>query len=161
MSSDQIADYHLLRVPPGAWLESFEPGRVQFGVEIRTDSSYNDFGRMRRVAALAMVLMLLSIVTVCPLLACPLMERSAAASHSCCHHKAAHPAPCPMQTARECPYTILGKSDRNPAGSPATALLPVDIWPGLVSSEYAPADHAAGRVINSAGLFLRNRTLLI
>jgi hypothetical protein len=104
---------------------------------------------MRTVVASAMTLVLLAIVTLCPLMACP------PTVPSCCHKPE-------TKTVPDCPYSILQKSKTNSAPTHVkwvaaifrashTATLP------LVSlSIYAPC-----RLVDASCLFLRNRVLLI
>ena len=115
---------------------------------------------MRRLAACGMAAMLVAAVTVCPLLACPLRQNCPAPSRPVCHHKQSHSAPC-THSAQDCPYTILAKSDRNTAGWDGVALQAARILPGLVRPACPRSEDAGGRLIDSAGLFLRHRVLLI
>ena len=115
---------------------------------------------MRTILALAMTLVLLSVVALCPAIACPLIAGSAGESGSCCHKP--HPGPCPPKTVPDCPYSILQKSKTNPAATHVQ-------WVGSLArnESYAalPAARltcgAACRLVHAAALFLRNRVLLI
>jgi hypothetical protein len=96
-----------------------------------------------------MVLLLVSIVALCPVIACP------PNSPSCCHKPQ-------TKTVPDCPYSILEKSKANPAATHAK-------WVGaVVRTEHsvtlplaAPANDAPQRIVDASGLFLRNRVLLI
>jgi len=108
-----------------------------------------------------MTLILLSVVALCPIIACPL----AADSHSgdsCCHKPQSHPDPCPAKSIPDCPYTILQKSNANPGSAYAPSLgvlaQTAHISPPLVSGHVAPAPL---RLADSAGLYLRNCVLLV
>ena len=117
---------------------------------------------MRTVVACAMSLFLVSVVALCPSIACPLTAASQAQSGSCCHRPQTHPGPCPAKTVPDCPYAILEKSKTNPAVTHAQ-------WVGsLVRTEHSaillpagPAVEARRRLVDLSGLFLRNRVLLI
>jgi hypothetical protein len=117
---------------------------------------------MKRALAAAMTLFLLGVVALCPVIACPLMAAHAE-SGSCCHKpQKTHPAPCPLKTVPDCPYSILEKSKTNPAATHAK-------WVGAaIQTATGSALPLAGltvtapcRLIDAAGLFLRNRALLI
>jgi hypothetical protein len=117
---------------------------------------------MRAVVASAMVLVLVSVIALCPAVACPLMAASQAPSGSCCHKPQTHPDPCPAKSVPDCPYSILQKSKTSPTATQAK-------WVGSI----ARMDHsvtlpvtvltvtASSRLVDVSGLFLRNRVLLI
>lgn len=98
--------------------------------------------------ASALILFLVSVAALCPALACPLT------APSCCHK--------PAKTVPDCPYSILQKSKTSPAATHAK-------WVGsIVRTEHSAALPATGftvlipcRLVDAAGLFLRNRVLLI
>ena len=104
-----------------------------------------------RSVALAMSAFLVSAIALCALIVCP----ASADTHSCCHQN-------PPKSAPDCPYTILEKSKANPSLSQV-------FWTGFtVNAGYtAPQlvfSHPVTtecRLVDSAGLFLRNRVLLI
>jgi len=112
--------------------------------------------------ASAMVLVLVSVVALCPSIACPLTAASHGPSGSCCHKPQTHPAPCPAKTVPDCPYSILEKSKTNPAATHAK-------WVGsVIRTEHSAAlplvsltVEAPCRLVDVSGLFLRNRVLLI
>lgn len=112
--------------------------------------------------ASAMSLFLVSVVALCPSIACPLTAASHAQSGSCCHPPQSHPGPCPAKKVPDCPYSILEKSKTNPAATHAK-------WVGsLVRTEHSavllvagPAIEVPCRLVDVSGLFLRNRVLLI
>jgi hypothetical protein len=101
-----------------------------------------------------MILVLLSVVTLCPAIACPLTASSQAQS-GCCHKPQS-------KTVPDCPYSILQKSKTNPAATHAK-------WIGSVSRASQTAAlplvsrtvDAPCRLVDASGLFLRNRVLLI
>jgi hypothetical protein len=109
---------------------------------------------MRAVVASAMILVLVSVVALCPALACPLTAASHAPSGSCCHKPPTHPAPCP--------HSILEKGKTNPAATHAK-------WVGSIAQmEHNAILPVAGltvtapcRLVDTSGLFLRNGVLLI
>ena len=102
-------------------------------------------------AALPMILVLLSVIVLCPLVICPSLDN---ASHSCCHH----PAP----KVLNCPYSILQKSQTK---------APLDHGPWLVSAiqtdDIVPPSSdgqtvvTTSRLVNDSGLYLLHRVLLI
>jgi hypothetical protein len=117
---------------------------------------------MRRVVASAMSLFLVSVVALCPSIACPLTAASHAESGDCCHKSQTHPGPCPAKTVPDCPYSILEKSKTNPAATHAK-------WVGsIVRTEHraillpaSPTLDPPCRLVDVSGIFLRNRVLLI
>jgi hypothetical protein len=103
--------------------------------------------------ASVLALVLLSILTVCPLMACgPTLDSS------CCHPS---PASCPKTTLQECPYSLLekGKTATAMAHVLSVALQPVSSDAG-VSAAYSFIQ-SKNRVPSSNGLYLRIRVLLI
>jgi hypothetical protein len=102
-----------------------------------------------------MALVLLGILTVCPLMACGLML-----DNRCCHDSQSPPTSCPKTTLQECPYSLLEK------GKTATAMAHV------LSAALEQVSHAVSvpdaysfipstnRVPSSNGLY-RIRVLLI
>src|SRR5579863_6779306 len=116
---------------------------------------------MKAGVAMAMTLILVSIVVLCPIVACPLSAKSQP-NHSCCHKPQSHPAPCPTKDAPDCPYTILQKSKTNPGVAHAQwfgSILRADNTHDLLSLGLIA--HTPCRLVNSAGLFLLNHVLLI
>jgi hypothetical protein len=103
---------------------------------------------MRTAVASALILFLVSVAALCPALAC------APTPSSCCHK--------PARTVPDCPYSILEKSKTNPAATHAK-------WIGtIVRADYSTTLSHPGviadapcRLVNTSGLFLRNRVLLI
>src|SRR5580698_6449591 len=113
------------------------------------DISYTErAGVMRAVIASALILFFVSVVVLCPAIACPV------AAPSCCHK--------PAKAAPDCPYSILEKSKTNPAATHTTwlnAIVQTDHSATLPVA--GPAPTTPCRLIDTAGLFLRNRVLLI
>ena len=109
-----------------------------------------------------MVLVLVSVLELCPAVACPRAAASHAQSGSCCHKPQPDPARCPAKTIPDCPYSILQKSKTNPAATHAK-------WVGsIVGTEHSATLPVTGltvtapcRLVDVSGLFLRNRVLLI
>ena len=62
---------------------------------------------MRTAVAFVMAVMLVSIATVCPAIACPLGQVSGTQSRSCCHQPQPQPTSCPRTTIQSCPYLEL------------------------------------------------------
>jgi len=111
---------------------------------------------MRGAAAVFATVVLLGITALCPQWVCAPEE--AANAHSCCpeqHHKTHNPCDATSQT---CPYLLLQKSTAVALALPVSA-------PGIIAApaldrfERAPA--APSMIRDSAGLYLRNRVLLI
>lgn len=117
---------------------------------------------MKSAVAFAMTVFLVSVVALCPAIACPLMAAHAD-SDSCCHHPQKTPtAPCPLQTVPDCPYTILEKSKTNPAATHAHwAGAAIQVAPHTILPAAGPTIDVPTRLVDTAGLFLRNRVLLI
>ena len=102
--------------------------------------------------AIGLSLFLAGILLLCPVLLCP---ARADAADFCCHHHPTHSLP-------DCPYTILSKSKARPNAAQAlTAVITLAAGFGLppVSTSYFLVNES--RLINSTGLYLRNRVLLI
>ena len=114
---------------------------------------------MRSALAVLMTAALLTIVTGCSLMACAF---STGSSHACCHKHQNGRMPCGSQTAmQQCAYTLLerGRTVTANSSGPAPAAVAAIYQPvrtALSKSTYSPA-----RLVDSAGLFLRNRVLLI
>jgi len=60
---------------------------------------------MMRALVYLISIALLSVITVCPLLACPMP-----AATSCCHHSKTPSVPCTESTFDHCPYVLLEKA---------------------------------------------------
>src|SRR5258708_20297261 len=110
---------------------------------------------MRFAVAAVMALVLLSILTVCPLMACgPVLDSD------CCHRSQPSPTSCPKTTLQECPYSLLEK------GKTATAIVHVlsaalePVSPD-VSDSSAYTIHSTNTFPTSNRLYLRIRVLLI
>ena len=116
---------------------------------------------MRTALALAMSFLLLSVITACPLLACPLKADVSAAPKSCCHKPHSHPLPCEQPAAKNCPYLVLERGKASPIQSQAVAAGLVPNSPDLhaILGESTVPSH--GRIPDSAGLYLRIRVLLV
>jgi len=103
---------------------------------------------MRTVVASALILFFIGVIVLCPALACP------TPAPSCCHK--------PTKTVPDCPYSILEKSKTNPAAGHAKWIGPiVRTAQGATLSTHFQAVNAPCRLVDAAGLFLRNRVLLI
>ena len=116
---------------------------------------------MRTGVAVAMALMLLSIVAVCPLMACAVTVGSHAGGESCCHKSQQRPTPCPRNTVPDCPYLVLENGKTPEAVAPVATFVvhptSADIAvPSSVSVQ--PVDRG---LPESTGLFLRIRVLRV
>ena len=116
---------------------------------------------MKRPAAFISAFLLLAVVTVCPLLACPLKTDSRFASKSCCHKSQCRPAPCPQPAAQNCPYLTLERGKTTPVNAQILAgeFMKTD-RESQVPDRFSPVQ-VLGRTTDSTRLFLRNRVLLI
>ena len=109
-----------------------------------------------------MALMLVSIATICPAVACPLGTSSGTQSGSCCHEpKPEQPTSCPRTTIQNCPLLNVEKIT---AATATPDALPVSFHP--VSSELPILNRRSllgieDRLPDSSGLFLRIRVLLV
>jgi len=111
---------------------------------------------MRFAVAAVMALVLLSILTVCPLMAC-----GPALDSDCCHRSQPSPTSCPRNTVQACPYLLL----ENGKTVTAAAHIP-NATHDSVSPEFAVSDTytfigSDSRIPSSHGLYLRIRVLLI
>jgi len=114
---------------------------------------------MRTAAAFTMVLVLLGAVTFCSLIACPL---AAAASDSCCHKpQSSSGPPCHSKTLQDCPYLLLENGKTAPIATYAVTAHTQPVTPELTLQDGHSIVPAGFRLTDSAGLFLRNRVLLI
>ncbi|MGO4879939.1 MAG: hypothetical protein ACLP59_03850 [Bryobacteraceae bacterium] len=115
---------------------------------------------MKRTVALALTLFLVSVVALCPAIACPLTAHSD--SGSCCHKPQSHHDPCPAKSVPDCPYTILEKSTTN-KGAPHAMWIAALVNTGqLVALPVAGVTvHVPSRISDASCLYLRNRVLLI
>lgn len=114
---------------------------------------------MRTAVALGATLLLLTIVALCPLLMCPLIAQADASDHGCCHKPHSHHSSCPPQIAPDCPYIALEKSKTQPVVSPMLAARLCRLNPDLGLEVGLAARPTYPR--NAAGIYLRNRVLLI
>jgi len=108
---------------------------------------------MRFAVASVMALMLLSILTVCPLMACgPVLDSR------CCHPS---PTSCPETRVQKCPYLLLenGKTTTVAAHILNAALDPVSPEAGVSDADTFIGNDS--RIPSSYGLYLRIRVLLI
>ena len=115
---------------------------------------------MRTAVAIVATLLVLSVITACPLLACPLNADYAAAGKSCCHKSHSAPKPC-EPTARNCPYDMLERGKTTPvlAHILSVALISTaTVVPAPDRDSTAPAFSALSE---SLPLFLRIRVLRI
>ena len=116
---------------------------------------------MRASVASAMVLVLVSVIALCPAVACPLAA-SHAQSDSCCHKHQTPSAPCHAKSVPDCPYSILQKSKTSPTATHAE-------WVGSIASTAHSVTlpvtmlsvNTSCRLVDVSGLFLRIRVLLI
>lgn len=115
-----------------------------------------------KAAALALTVVLLSVITLCPSAACPMRTDLQPDSDSCCHKSHSHPVPCPAKTAPDCPYTIIEKSNIN-TGHWHWIWTGTISWdrPGVPGVTVSDVHYGEDRIVNSADIFLRNRVLLI
>jgi hypothetical protein len=130
--------------------------RIANGIPSGTTTSV-----MKTTVAFLMALMLLSIVAVCPLMACSIAVGPDAGGDSCCHKSQQPPASCPRTTVRDCPYFVL-ENAKTP--KPAPAIFAFIFHP--TSTDIAVSSHfsilpAENRLPNSAGLFLRIRVMRV
>jgi hypothetical protein len=116
---------------------------------------------MKTVVACMMALMLLSIVAVCPLMACPIAAGSDSGGASCCRKSQHPPASCPRTTVRDCPYLVLENSKTPDTALPILAFILHPISTDIVVSSYFSILPAESRLPNSAGLLLRIRVMRV
>ena len=128
------------------------PTKIRFG----TSTSL-----MRTAVAFVMALMLVSIVTACPAVACPLGANSSTPSKSCCHEPNPQPTSCPRTTVQNCPYFSIEKSTAATTTPDAVSVSFDSISPELPVLKRLPSFEIEGRLPDSSGLFLRFRVLLI
>lgn len=115
---------------------------------------------MRTAAVSTMILVLVAIVALCPVILCPLIVQAQAGS--CCHKPPRHGVPCPAQSVPACPYSLLEKSNATPAASYShVAVARVTVEQNFVLPLSGLAVHPISRLVDTDGLFLRNRVLLI
>jgi len=138
---------------------------------------YNSFKRMERLAngfsfltstslmktavAFMMALMLLSIVAVCPLMACPITAGSDGGGESCCRKSQHPPTSCPRTTVRDCPYFILENGKTPNTASPIFTFIFHPTTTDTAVSLNVSILPAESRLPNSAGLFLRIREMRV
>jgi hypothetical protein len=106
---------------------------------------------MRISVAAVMVLVLLSILTVCPL----------AASEQCCKGSHGAPTSCPNTSLQHCPYLLLEKGKTAAATVTAMNAQEATTSPDFIVSDSYPVLENESRVPSSQGLYLRIRVLLI
>jgi hypothetical protein len=105
--------------------------------------------------AIGMAMLLLSIITLCPVMACPLTP----ATKTCCHRPGTQTPPCP-QTIQKCPYLLLDKGETAAAAILlALALQPAS--PDLPVLDVRSFTGTENRLPDSSDLYLRIRVLLI
>jgi hypothetical protein len=106
-----------------------------------------------------MVLLLLSAVAFCSLIACPL---AAAANDSCCHKPQSHSGPpCHSKAVQHCPYLVLENGKTTPIATYAVSVHIQPVTPAFNLRDTHPIVRTEFRLPDSEGLFLRNRVLLI
>ncbi len=117
---------------------------------------------MKRAVASAMTLILISVVALCPAVACPLMAAAHVEASSCCHKPQTHPAPCPLKSVPDCPYSILEKSKKDSGATQGKWVAAVIRTAPMVTLPVASvAVSVPCRLVDVGELFLRNRVLLI
>jgi hypothetical protein len=115
-----------------------------------------------RVGAIAMTLILLSVIVVCPMAACPFGANPVPAPDSCCHKPKSHSTPCHSEAVPDCPYLILDKSKTNTDSAHAVCARIIVATAQLTAPpSFSHLVDTEWRLVNSAGLFLRNCVLLI
>jgi hypothetical protein len=102
---------------------------------------------MRLALAFVMTLTLVSVITLCPFIACPLQ------AGSCCHH--------PQSQVTPCPYSIIEKGKTSSAAVYPVAVHFLPGNPALYTAGHFSAVQPQCRLLNTSGIFLRNRVLLI
>ena len=102
-----------------------------------------------------MVWVLLSILTVCPLMAC-----GPALDSDCCHRSQPSPT-CPKTTLQECPYSLLEKGKTAAAVTQVLSVALDPVSPDVSVSDDYSFIQTTNRVPSSNGLYLRIRVLLI
>jgi hypothetical protein len=107
--------------------------------------------KMRSAVSSLLVLLLLSILTLCPLMAC-----AHSASDQCCDRSS-----CPKTSAPECSYLLLEKSKSATPVSHLASLALNPVAPILDVSAPQTFIAAESRLPSSHGLYLRIRVLLI
>ena len=117
--------------------------------------------RMKTAVAFMMALMLLSIVAVCPLMACPITAGPDGGSESCCHKSQHPPASCPRTTVRDCPYLVLENSKTPETAPPIAAFIFHPISTDIAVSSCFSILPAESRLPNAAGLFLLIRVMRV
>ena len=138
---------------------------------------YHDFKRMKRLAngfpsvtstslvktavAFMMALMLLTIVAICPLMACPITAGSDGGGESCCRKSQHPPISCPRTTVRDCPYFVLENGKTPNTASPIFTFIFHPTSTDSAVSPHLSIPPAESRLPNSAGLFLRIRVLRV
>ena len=116
---------------------------------------------MRTGVAFMMALILVSAVTNCPAIACPIRANSGP-TKSCCHEpKPQQPTSCPRTTIQNCPYLILEKITAATATPVVASVSFHPISPELPALNRRSLSGAEDRLPDSSGLFLRIRVLLI
>jgi hypothetical protein len=108
---------------------------------------------MRTVVASALILFVVSVVALCPAIACPVTAASPANS-GCCHKSA--------NTGSDCPYSILAKSKTTPVATHAQRVgAIVQAGRSAIQPAASLTVEVPCRVADASGLFLRNCVLLI
>src|SRR5438046_81197 len=103
---------------------------------------------MRAPVAILMAVLLLGVITVCPLLACPIKADSCHKSHS----------PCQVQN---CPYFTLERGKTAPATIQTSTVALLAVSPEAQLPHRSSLLQPQGRIPDSTRLFLRVRVLLI
>src|SRR6266478_8456650 len=130
------------------------PTKIRFGTS-------TSMMMMRTAVAFVMAVMLLSIATVCPAIACPLGQVSGTQSRSCCHQPQPQPTSCPRTTIQSCPYLSLEKSTAATTTPDAVSVSLNPVSPELPIVNRLSSFGIEDRLPDSSGLFLRIRVLLI
>jgi len=117
---------------------------------------------VKNAAAVALSVVLIAVIALCPSVICPLAAGQTD-SGSCCHPHQQHsqPAPCPLKSLPNCPYTILEKSKTTPVVDLGNGIapLPAALAPPLQTVSFLRIDRVY--LADCSGAFLRNRVLLI
>src|SRR5438067_892681 len=116
---------------------------------------------MKTAVAFMLALMLLSIVAVCPLMACSIAGGSDGGGESCCHKSQHPPASCPRTTVRDCPYFVLENGKTPDAASALFTICFHPILTDIAVSSHVSILPGESRLPNSAGLFLGIRVMRV
>jgi hypothetical protein len=116
---------------------------------------------MRSAVATFLAVLLLGVITVCPLLACPLKTDSAATNKSCCHKSHSTPAPCPPPAIQNCPYMALERGKAAPVMAQILTAALIEKSGETFVPDHVSFVQTSNPIQDSTRLFLRIRVLLI